>query len=121
MSENPEVVRRFETCKSLRRRILYYIQNVESDDWIGSLVNANDELVKALTAYEITDRSIDDDSDSDAWEAAPEASKAAANAAAAAASSGPSVEAQQQLAGLSIAEEAPPAKPPRPLSKSFFL
>ena len=46
VSENAEVVRRFEVCKNLRRNILYYIQNVESDQWIGSLVNANDELVK---------------------------------------------------------------------------
>lgn len=68
VSENQEVVRRFETCKTLRRQILTYIQLVESDDWIGSLVNANDELVKALTAYEIMDKSLEDDSDSDAWE-----------------------------------------------------
>ena len=65
VSENPTVVERFETCRKLRGTILHYIQHVESDNWIGSLVNANDELVKALTAYEIFDRSIDDDSDSD--------------------------------------------------------
>lgn len=68
VSENKEVLRRFELCKSLRREILRYIQHVESDDWIGSLVNANDELVKALTAFEIMDKSVSDDSDSDAWE-----------------------------------------------------
>ena len=105
VSENPEVVRRFETCKNLRRQILYYIQHVESDEWIGSLVNANDELVKALTAYEITDRSIEDDSDSDAWEnsevVAPKASTS------------PSTNTQQQLAGLSL-DASPPVKPPRP-------
>ena len=61
VSENAEVFRRFETCKNLRRQILHYIQHVESDEWIGSLVNANDELVRALTAYEIMDRSISDD------------------------------------------------------------
>ncbi|GIZ39194.1 hypothetical protein CKM354_000258500 [Cercospora kikuchii] len=98
ISENAEVVKRFQTCKALRRKILYYIQHVESDEWIGSLVNANDELVKALTAYEIMDRSIDDDSDSDAWEAVG-------------GSAGTST--QQQLAGLSLSEQAP-AKPPRP-------
>ena len=105
VSENPEVVRRFEACKQLRRRILYYIQNVESDEWIGSLVNANDELVKALTGYEITDRSIDDDSDSDAWEHDTGAPKSPP--------SGPNGTTQQQLAGLKL-EEAPPVKPPRP-------
>ena len=105
ISENPEVLRRFEACKNLRRNILYYIQNVESDEWIGSLVNANDELVKALTAYEIMDRSISDDSDSDTGEQIH------------ASHSQPSRDithdTQAQLAGLSIAA-APPAKPPRP-------
>ena len=105
VSENQEVVRRFETCKNLRKKILVYIQHVESDQWIGSLVNANDELVKALTAYEITDRSIEDDSDSDAWEHLGEAADQPPT--------GQSMEAQQQLAGLSL-NEAPPAKPPRP-------
>lgn len=100
ISSDDEIVRRFETCKSLRRQILYYIQHVESDEWIGSLVNANDELVKALTAYEIMDRSVDDDSDSDEWEGSRHALVSASRA-------------QGQLAGLSLAE-APPTKPPRP-------
>ncbi|KXT14725.1 hypothetical protein AC579_6381 [Pseudocercospora musae] len=103
VSANTEVVRRFEACKSLRRQILYYIQHVESDEWIGSLVNANDELVKALTAYEIMDRSISDDSDSDAWEDSKHAIPSRSS------------KAQDQLAGLSL-DEAPPAKPPRPVS-----
>lgn len=106
VSDNPEVVRRFETCKLLRREILRYIQHVESDEWIGSLVNANDELVKALTAYEIMDRSLEDDSDSDAWEQLPaEASRPAPTPM--------SSDGAEQLRGLSL-EEAPPAKPPRP-------
>ena len=67
-SGNQEVLRRFELCKTLRREILRFIQYVDSDEWIGSLVNANDELVKALTAFEIMDKSISDDSDSDARE-----------------------------------------------------
>lgn len=105
VSQNPEVVSRFETCKSLRRQILLYIQHVESDDWIGSLVNANDELVKALTAYEIMDRSIDDDSDSDAWERTPAAASKHMRHV--------SADTEAQLAGLSLAESAP-VKPPRP-------
>ncbi len=105
VSQNTECVRRFEACKNLRHKILYYIQNVESDDWIGSLVNANDELVKALTAYEITDRSIDDDSDSDAWEISDHAAPKAP--------APPASSAQHQLAGLNL-NEASPVKPPRP-------
>ncbi|KAJ4299279.1 hypothetical protein N0V90_004523 [Kalmusia sp. IMI 367209] len=94
VSENPEVAQRFETCKLIRRQILRYIQLVESDQYIGSLLNANDELVKALMAYEIMDKSIDDDSDSDTEQASPPTSS---------------------MAGLSM-QEAPPAKPPRPAS-----
>jgi hypothetical protein len=102
VSENPEVLNRFETCKILRRNVLRYIQLVESDEWIGSLLSANDELVKALTSYEIMDRSLDDDSDSDAWEHLPEHGHHATGA-------------ESQLAGLKIdGEGAAPPKPPRP-------
>ena len=65
VSENTECLKRFETCKALRRQILRYIQLVESEQWIGSLLNANDDLVKALIAFEVADKSVDDDSDSD--------------------------------------------------------
>ena len=107
VSENQEVLRRFQTCKKLRKEILRYIQHVESDEWIGSLVNANDELVKALTAYEIMDRSVDDDSDSDAWEHAPPEAMLPQSG-----SGGPS-DAADDPRGLSLQEDAPP-KPPRP-------
>jgi hypothetical protein len=103
VSDNQEVVRRFQACKKLRKEILRYIQHVESDEWIGSLVNANDELVKALTAYEILDRSVDDDSDSDAWEHAPtEATRPQ-----------PQSDASEDLRGLSL-NDVPPARPARP-------
>jgi LAS seventeen-binding protein 5 len=104
VSDNPEVVKRFETCKLLRRQILRYIQLVESDQWIGSLLSANDELVKALMAYEIMDKSIEDDSDSEA--------EAYAGKAPVTSSSPP----DHKFAGLSLneRENAPPPKPPRP-------
>ena len=65
VSEHAETVNRFETCKALRRQILRYIQHVESEQWLGSLISANDSLVEALMAYEVLDKSVDDDSDSD--------------------------------------------------------
>lgn len=68
VSEHAETVNRFETCKLLRRQILRYIQHVESEQWLGSLINANDSLVEALMAYEILDKSVDDDSDSEGQE-----------------------------------------------------
>jgi hypothetical protein len=38
---------------------------VESEEWLGALLHANDELVTALMTFEQLDRSIDADSDSD--------------------------------------------------------
>ena len=107
VSDNPEITNRFETCKILRRQILRYIQLVETDELIGSLLSSNDELVKALTAYEIMDRSIEDDSDSDAWEKHDDDDVAAGKKPV-------SSSTEQQLAGLKIQDEVPPAKPPRP-------
>ncbi|KAL0934322.1 vhs domain-containing protein [Colletotrichum truncatum] len=65
ISENPQAVQQFEGCKQLRRKILRYIHHVESEEWLGSLLRANDELVTALMTFEQLDRSIDADSDSD--------------------------------------------------------
>ncbi|KAI0469066.1 hypothetical protein F4859DRAFT_148215 [Xylaria cf. heliscus] len=65
ISENVVAVERFETCKKLRRRILRYIHFVEDEQWLGSLLHANDELVVALMTFEQLDRSIDADSDSE--------------------------------------------------------
>jgi hypothetical protein len=38
---------------------------VESEEYLGSLIHANDELVGALMAFEVLDKSVDYDSDSD--------------------------------------------------------
>ncbi|GAB0138317.1 hypothetical protein EsDP_00006553 [Epichloe bromicola] len=65
ISENRTAVQHFEACKTLRRRILRYIHQVESEQWLGSLLHANDELVHALMAFEQLDQSIEADSDSD--------------------------------------------------------
>ncbi|KAK0385157.1 hypothetical protein NLU13_7635 [Sarocladium strictum] len=65
ISENPQALQHFEACKQLRRRILRYIHHVESEQWLGGLLNANDQLVHALMSFEQMDRSIDADSDSD--------------------------------------------------------
>ncbi|KAI4656920.1 uncharacterized protein J4E78_006811 [Alternaria triticimaculans] len=96
VSENAEVMRRFETCKQLRRQILRYIHLVESEQYIGGLLNANDELVKGLMAFELMDKSIDDDSDSDNEEGNVSAAEAA-------------------MGNMGLNESAPP-KPPRPTS-----
>ncbi|KAG8426012.1 hypothetical protein J3459_008516 [Metarhizium acridum] len=65
ISENRAATQHFEACKQLRRRILRYIHQVESEQWLGALLHANDKLVDALMAYEQLDHSIEADSDSD--------------------------------------------------------
>jgi LAS seventeen-binding protein 5 len=41
------------------------IHHVESEQWLGALIHANDELVTALMTFEQVDRSINADSDSE--------------------------------------------------------
>ena len=65
VSEDAEAASRFVQCKELRRRILRYIQHIESEEFLGSLIHANEELVSALMAFEVLDKSVDNDSDSD--------------------------------------------------------
>ncbi|TLD18256.1 VHS subgroup [Venturia nashicola] len=106
VSDNPECKNRFDTCKVLRRQILRYIQLVESEKYIGSLLSANDELVKALMAYEVMDKSIDDDSDSDdpEYEAAMAAKRVSGHG-----------DTHEVFQSLSLNENATsPPKPPRP-------
>ena len=65
VSEHPETVSRFETCKANRRQVLRYIQHIETGDLLGGLIQANDQLVEALMSFEVLDKSVHDDSDSD--------------------------------------------------------
>ena len=65
VSEDIDAVAKFEVCKQLRRQILRYIQHIESEQWLGSLIHANDNLIEALMAFEILDKSVEDDSDSE--------------------------------------------------------
>lgn len=65
VSEDAECINRFEICKKLRHRILRYIQFIESEEFLGGLIHANEELVDALMAFEVLDKSLDYDSDSD--------------------------------------------------------
>ncbi|KAK2736897.1 putative actin patch assembly and actin polymerization protein [Myotisia sp. PD_48] len=65
VSENPDVVEKFNLCKTLRRQLLRYIQHIESEDFLGSLIHANEELVNALMTFEVLDKSVDYDSDSE--------------------------------------------------------
>jgi hypothetical protein len=65
VSEDAECIHRFDTCKDLRHLILRYIQCIETEEFLGGLIHANDELVAALMAFEVLDKSVDYDSDSE--------------------------------------------------------
>ncbi|KAJ5983832.1 hypothetical protein N7481_005931 [Penicillium waksmanii] len=104
VSEDAECISRFEICKKLRHQILRYIQHIESEEFLGGLIHANEELVEALMAYEVLDKSYDYDSDSDDdvlsgnWRSRAEIED----------------EMGESFNGLSVN----PAKPPRPVASS---
>ena len=106
VSEDVETVNRFETCKVLRRQILRYIQLVESEQWLGSLIHANDELVAALMAFEVLDKSVDDDSDSE--------DEFRDGATSSAAKTPGQRDAEEAFAGLTLTGGNVAPKPPRP-------
>ncbi|KAK9462032.1 uncharacterized protein V1516DRAFT_673574 [Lipomyces oligophaga] len=64
-TDNMRATECFNKCRKLRRMVLRYIQHIESEDYIGSLLHANDELVAALQLYDKMSQPIDEDSDSD--------------------------------------------------------
>ncbi|KPI34464.1 LAS seventeen-binding protein 5 [Cyphellophora attinorum] len=114
VADDPEVMKRFETCKSLRRQVLRYIHYVEQEEFLGGLIHANDELVAALIAFEVLDKSVDDDSDSEVEEAMHLSRQAKMSEASSAR------DAEKMVAGLSLNDKSsrmgasPPTKPPRP-------
>ncbi|KAL8870505.1 MAG: hypothetical protein Q9174_003464, partial [Haloplaca sp. 1 TL-2023] len=107
VSEEPEAVKRFETCKLLRRQILRYIQYVESEQWLGSLIQANESLVEALMVFEVLDKDLEDDSDSDAESEINEWDSDEAEASRRKKGKGKNV--QQGFAGLTLGDKMPPA------------
>lgn len=104
MSEKREVVLQYDQCKTLRSTILRYIQLVESEQWLGSLINAHEELSHAIATYEVYDKPIEEDSDSeDEWNRSDGDEIAAAT---------------RRMAGLTVDEGPAPAMPPRPKGKA---
>lgn len=98
VSEDDEVLRQFEKSKTLRRQILRYIHHIESGELLGSLIHANEELVTGLMAFEVLDKSVDYDSDSEEEQLNTRGI-------------------DESFSGLSIHSPKPP-RPPRPMSLS---
>ncbi|KAI5790381.1 hypothetical protein FPQ18DRAFT_34569 [Pyronema domesticum] len=67
-SEKPSVCNIYQTCNSIRDQVDRYLQKIESNEWVGSLIHAHEELQGAIDMFEAYDNGIDKDSDSDAWE-----------------------------------------------------
>ncbi|TQS39029.1 hypothetical protein Golomagni_00452 [Golovinomyces magnicellulatus] len=57
ISKDHSTVAQVETCKTIRRSVLSYIEEVYSDELLGPLLQANDVLVAALLEYEKLDLS----------------------------------------------------------------
>lgn len=107
VSDNPECMKRFETCKNLRRQILRYIQFVETEELLGGLIDANERLIGSLMAFEVMDKSVDDDSDSELEEAAHLSRQEKQREDAAVR------DAEKRFAEMNVNKPAP-ARPPRP-------
>ncbi|KKA21560.1 VHS domain protein [Rasamsonia emersonii CBS 393.64] len=103
VSDDPEVMTQFERCKQLRRQVLRYIQHIETGDLLGSLIHANEELVSALMAFEVLDKSVDYDSDSEEEYQGRSPTRGL----------------NEGFAGLVINPPKPP-RPPRPASMPYF-
>ena len=50
--EDEDSTAKFVQARAIRRKVLRYLQLVTEGEFLGSLLHANDELVKALTAYD---------------------------------------------------------------------
>ncbi|KAH3674861.1 hypothetical protein WICMUC_003064 [Wickerhamomyces mucosus] len=50
-TSNEKCVQYFEKARIIRRKILRYLQLVDSEEFLGSLIHSNEELVKALQLY----------------------------------------------------------------------
>lgn len=106
VSDDAEVMKRFETCKNLRRQILRYIQFVETEELLGGLIDANERLIGSLMAFEVMDKSVDDDDSDSEMEEAAHLSRRQKQA-----DDSAIREAEKRFAAMEV---NPPSKPPRP-------
>ena len=122
--DDPQIQQLYRQCRKLRKDILIYIQRTESEEWIGTLINANEELVQSLAHYEKALKPVEQDSDSDAWSASdsdedgPKQKKVPQQKRMSTGGSARSPIAEdlaQRLRATSLSQDSPPPKPPRPV------
>ena len=121
--DDPQIQQLYRQCRTLRKEILIYIQRTESEEWIGTLINANEELVQSLAHYERALKPVEQDSDSDAWNVSDsdEERKQKPVSPQARMSTGGSgrrvaEDLAQRLRATGLSQETPPPKPPRPVA-----
>lgn len=113
VSDNPDCKRKFESCKGLRKETFRYCSLVMDESYLGTLLNANDQLSDALILYEQLDKSYDYDSDSEDYESVEGAAHAARRASVSRISPiSPNAPPSGRMASLSIGSSSPP--PPQP-------
>lgn len=49
---DPSITKSHKDCRELRKHVLHYIAGIESEEWVGTLLQTNDELVSALQLFE---------------------------------------------------------------------
>jgi len=127
--DDPQIQQLYRQCRKLRKDILIYIQRTESEEWIGTLINANEELVQSLAHYEKSLKPVEQDSDSDAWSVSDsdeEGSKRKKGgsqqkrmSSGGSARSPVAEDLAQRLRRTSLTQDSPPPpKPPRPIMES---
>lgn len=65
VSQDKEVMRRVDECKVLRSELLKFIHKLDDENYLGILIHSHEEIINALLAFEVMDKSVDDDSDSE--------------------------------------------------------
>ncbi|CCG82951.1 VHS domain protein [Taphrina deformans PYCC 5710] len=50
--KDPQIVKSHRDCRELRKNVLHYIAGIESEEWVGTLLQTNDGLVSALQLHE---------------------------------------------------------------------
>lgn len=119
-SADPQIQQLYAQCRKLRKDVLIYIQRTENEEWVGTLINANEELVQALSHYERASKPIEQDSDSDAWSASDSDGEGSKVGPQKRTSTGGSSSIAEDLASrlraTSLSKEVPPPRPPRPVA-----
>ena len=74
--DSPKVQENLDKAKAARRPVIRYIQLVTDEEYVGTLLDANEKIVEAIQLYDRLSKPavLDSDSDSDASEA-PRADK----------------------------------------------